>query len=371
MKKIFLFAVTIAAFVSCGEGGQKTGYTIEGRIADSRTDVDGKYVYLLPYGKGEVAIDSALIEKNAFKLKGSDVEDKLCMLHFEEIGKARAGESPAFTAVFVLQNGKMQAVLDTFSYVTGTPENDAFKAVQETISSVRKGYADLVKAFRAGDQEAAEKAYRIDQEVLDSVKAYIEAHPTGLSAAKLLYDFRYGFDEAAQEVILARADSTFLSFPGINSMVAHLETLKKVSPGKMFTDFEMPDTKGKMRKLSDYVGKGKKVVLIDFWASWCGPCMREVPNLVETYKTYRRKGFEIVGISLDEKEDSWTSTIKEKKMNWVHLSDLKGWKSEGGAFYGVNSIPCTYLVDKDGTILARNLMGEELNKKLDEIFSKK
>ena len=148
----------------------------------------------------------------------------------------------------------MQAVLDTFSYVTGTPENDAFKTVRESIATARKGYADLVKAIRAGDREAEKKAYQIDIDVLNAVKAYIEANPTKLSAAKLLHEFRYYIDEGEQEAIFAKADSTFMSLPGIGPMVAHLEVLKSVAPGKTFVDFEMPDPKGKMRKLSDYVG---------------------------------------------------------------------------------------------------------------------
>ncbi len=372
MKKIFVLAASIAALTGCNQGGQKAGYVIEGRIADARTDVEGRYVYLTSFGKEGGVIDSALIAKNMFKFEGEATQGQLCMLHFEEDGGvSQPGESPAFSTLFVLHDGKMQAVLDTFSYVIGTPENDAFKNVRETIVVTRRGYADLVKAIRAGDQEAEEKAYQIDMDVLNAVKAYIEANPTKLSAAKLLHEFRFYIDEQEQEAIFAKADSTFMSLPGISPMVAHLEVLRSVAPGKMFVDFEMPDLKGKICKLSDYVGQGKNVVLIDFWASWCGPCMHEMPNLTATYKTYRKKGFEIVGISLDKEEEAWLKTIKEKKMDWIHLSDLKGWKSGGAVLYGVNSIPCTILVDKDGTILARNLMGDELNKKLDELFAKK
>lgn len=371
MKKIFVLAVSIAALTGCNRGGQKAGYVIEGRIAETRTDVEGRYVYLSSFGKEGGVIDSALISKNAFTFEGAATNGQLCKLSFEEEEAARPGESSAFSTFFILQDGKMQAVLDTFSYVTGTPENDAFKTVRESIATARKGYTDLVKAIRAGDREAEKKAYQIDMDVLNAVKAYIEANPTKLSAAKLLHEFRYYIDEGEQEAIFAKADSTFMSLPGIGPMVAHLEVLKSVAPGKTFVDFEMPDPKGKMRKLSDYVGQGKKVVLIDFWASWCGPCMHEMPNLTATYKTYRKKGFEIVGISLDKEEEAWLKTIKEKKMDWIHLSDLKGWKSGGAALYGVNSIPCTVLVDKDGTILARNLMGDELNKKLEELFAKK
>lgn len=366
MKKFFLLAVSFAALMSCNNGGQKSGYTIEGKIADGITNVDGRYVYLIPYGvKGEM-IDSVLIEKNAFKFEGTDVKSKVCVLYFQD--KNDPAEATTFSAPFVLENGKMQAMMDTFSYVTGTPENDAFKVVQEKLAVMGKEYKSLIPAIKAGDPEAENKLNQINQDALSAVKAYIDANPTKLSAAKLFYDFHYQMDTEQQEAVLAKSDSTFQSFPGISGIMSHLEVLKTVAPGKMFVDFEMSDNKGKMHKLSDYVGQGKKVVLIDFWASWCGPCMHEVPNLVETYKKYRRKGFEIVGVSLDNKEDAWLEAIKDKKMTWTHLSDLKGWKSAGAALYGVRSIPSTYLVDKDGTILARNIMGDELNKKLEEVL---
>ena len=169
---------------------------------------------------------------------------------------------------------------------------------------------------------------------------------------------------------MAKADSAFMKFPGIKEIAEHLQAMKKVAVGQKFSDFEMVDLKGDTHKLSDYVGKGN-VTLVDFWASWCGPCMQEVPNLKKTYETYHKKGFEIVGISLDSEKGAWEAAVKDKQMNWIHLSDLRGWQSAGGALYGVRSIPNTFLVDKDGTIVGHNLFGEELNKKLDELLAEK
>ena len=129
----------------------------------------------------------------------------------------------------------------------------------------------------------------------------------------------------------------------------------------------MADAKGKTHKLSEYVGKGK-IVLIDFWASWCPPCRRDMPNMVEVYKQYKSKGFEIVGISLDSKQEAWEKGVKDLQITWPQLSDLKGWKNDGAALYGVNSIPHTVLVDKDGTILAKGLHAKEIGEKLKELL---
>ncbi|MBQ7351216.1 MAG: TlpA family protein disulfide reductase, partial [Bacteroides sp.] len=112
-----------------------------------------------------------------------------------------------------------------------------------------------------------------------------------------------------------------------------------------------------------------KYTLIDFWASWCGPCRREMPNVIAAYKEYNKKGFGIVGVSLDNDADKWKAAIKEMGMTWDHMSDVKGWQGEGAALYGVNSIPATVLVAQDGTIIERNLRGEAIKEKLSEILN--
>ena len=140
---------------------------------------------------------------------------------------------------------------------------------------------------------------------------------------------------------------------------------KKTAVGTKFVDFEMQTPDGKSVKLSDYVGKGK-VVLVDFWASWCGPCRREMPNLVEAYAKFKGKNFEIVGVSLDQDGAAWKEAINKLNMTWPQMSDLKFWQSEGAQLYAVNSIPHTVLIDGDGTIIARGLHGEELQTKIAE-----
>ena len=137
--------------------------------------------------------------------------------------------------------------------------------------------------------------------------------------------------------------------------------------GKRFLDVQEPDTKGKLRRLSDYAGKGKWV-LVDFWASWCGPCQEEMPNVVAAYKKYHDKGFEIVGLSFDADRDDWMNAIKTWNMPWIHLSDLNYWESKAGKVYKIEGIPDNVLIDPDGIIVARDLRGPELDRCLSEIF---
>ena len=166
--------------------------------------------------------------------------------------------------------------------------------------------------------------------------------------------------------LLEQIPANFQNDETIVKVKEQTEKQKKTAVGTKFIDFEMQTPEGKTVKLSDYAGKGK-VVLVDFWASWCGPCRREMPNLVEAYAQYKGKNFEIVGVSLDQDAAAWKESIKKLNMTWPQMSDLKFWQSEGAQLYAVNSIPHTVLIDGDGTIIARGLHGEGLQAKLAEV----
>ena len=137
--------------------------------------------------------------------------------------------------------------------------------------------------------------------------------------------------------------------------------------GKQFTDIEEADVDGNVHKLSEYVGKDKWV-LVDLWASWCGPCRAEMPNVVAAYEKYHAKGFDIVGLSFDNKKEPWVKAIADLKMPWTHLSDLKGWHTAAADVYSVNSIPDNLLISPEGKIVARGLRAQGLHDKLKEIF---
>ena len=373
MKKILTVASAALLLAACSE---KPGYTITGKV--NNAELNGKYVYLYEYGSNDAApIDSALVENGAFTLKGTQNTTSLRTIRFSENDvdprRAASGETSPFTALLALQNRAIYVVLDEkYSDVSGTPENDAMLAFQKEIRALREEQEKLeadLKSEEAEVKRAAETKYdEFDHQIAEKAYSYIKQNINNLTSAKLLVDFRFVLSEEQQNVIVASASDEYKNVPGVQKLIDHLEVLKKVAVGQKFTDFEMADIKGKTHKLSEFVGNGKNIVLLDFWASWCPPCRRDMPNLVDTYKEFKGKGFEIVGISLDSKKEAWEKGIKDLNITWTQLSDLKGWKNDGAALYGVNSIPHTILVDKDGTIIAKGLHGKEVAEKLRELL---
>ncbi len=161
----------------------------------------------------------------------------------------------------------------------------------------------------------------------------------------------------------------------VDEMIASLEKQgesKKIQNGLVvgakFPDFSEKDLEGKPLSIANYKGK---VVLVDFWATWCGPCVSELPNVLKAYEKYHAKGFEIIGISLDSKEDALTKFIKTKNMTWPQYFDGKGWANKLAGVYGVGSIPATYLLDGEGKIVAKNLRGPALEAELAKLLEKK
>lgn len=368
MKKYLPLLVTILLTTSCSE---KSGYEIIGTV--SNADLNGQYVYLYEYGNPDVLpFDSALVENNAFKFKGTQNGSSLTTIQFStDVVPEERGKPNLFKTAFTLENGKITASLDTFSVITGTPANDAEKSLKDQMVPFYNEIANLGDDIRSEDKaiaNAAEKKYdEISQKITQAICNYILSHIDQKMSAKYMYDNRHSLSEEQQNKILSQADSTFKAFPGIDKIMTRLDILRNVAVGKQFADFEMADPKGEVHKLSEYVGNGK-VVLIDFWASWCPSCRKEMPHLVELHKQYKNKGFDIVGISLDSKADAWEKGVKDLNISWTQLSDLKGWQNAGAGLYGVNSIPHTVLVDKDGRIIAKNLHGDKLEDKIKEVL---
>lgn len=214
--------------------------------------------------------------------------------------------------------------------------------------------------------EIREQAMTIYQEQVDAMMKIIRENPDNMIPVFFIKDLAYGMDyEELQEV--CNPKNAYYNHPSMELPKKLLASLEKRAPGKMYTDMTLDDMEGKAHKLSEWVGKGQ-YVMIDFWASWCGPCRQEMPNVVANYKKYHDKGFEIIGVSFDQKADAWKDAVKQMGMEWPQLSDLKGWKASAVDIYGVSSIPASILLDGTGKIVGLNLRAEKLGEKLSEIY---
>ncbi len=207
------------------------------------------------------------------------------------------------------------------------------------------------------------------KKVFDTLQGIIGQAPEKTTLRKILYYAAavssYNKDKDLFVLVISELGKEFPQDKLYNQVKGEIEAAKKTAIGSVAPDIELPTPDGKTMKISDLRGK---YVLLDFWASWCGPCRRENPNVVRVYQKYKDKGFEILGISLDKSKDKWLQAIQSDGLIWYHISDLKGWQSEAAKLYGVNSIPSTFLLDKEGKIIARNLRGPALEQKLKQIF---
>ena len=348
-------------------------YRITGHLSNKETTE----VYLLYIENRHQMMDSAKVIAGAYVLTGTVVESQPAELLDMNPSVLRPTEKDR-ASIFLSPESFAVTHVDSFSntIITGSEANTEFSALLKASKPLDEKEMALLPSYRtakaAGD-EKTEGAIMQQARGLDSAKAALylscaKAHPHSPLAFYALEVYaRMNLDPTLLQPIFARLDSGVRGSAAGKAFQEKLVIAAKTSIGQEAMDFTQPDTLGNPVTLSAFRGK---YVLIDFWASWCGPCRAENPNVLKAYTQYHSKGFDILSVSLDKAgaKDSWLKAIHQDSLAWTQVSDLQFWDNAVAKEYGINSIPQNFLIDPKGKIVAKNLRGEELEKKLSEIY---
>ena len=340
---------------------QQVKYSIDGI-----SNENGKTVYLRDRLTRSI-VDSTVVANSKFSMSGNAEKNAFMGVSTKD----------AMWSVMLFNDGTPITINLNDSTLKGSPQNERLTRYDLDINAPYSNYMQKVQSM----SEAERKAKEIEltgglmiamMKMMGGVEKVFKEECETLIPVAFIDEYQQMFGQQKFDSVLA-AKPVWTNHPIVQQQMRELayqkaqEEKKNAFIGKQFIDLEEADVDGNMHKLSEYVGKGKWV-LVDFWASWCGPCKAEMPNVVAAYEKYHDKGFDIVGLSFDNKKEPWVKDIAELKMPWVHLSDLKGWKTVASEIYGVNSIPDNLLIDPQGKIVARGLRARALQDKLKEVF---
>lgn len=374
MKRILVCASALFLLFACGGNKKKGDFELKGTLSNA---LGGETIYfeeLSPTGK--LTIDSTTLDKNGnfsfntagpsagfYRVKVNEANFAMLILDstqkitltgdLKDLGNSYKTEGSPDTKVFLQLNdlGKVvQARADSFQQVFQTLLATS-KKDSATIDSINKAIETPYMAMIANHQKRVAEVVDKNSNSLAALVGIQQLTPDSYMDL-----YKKVYNDLAKK------------YPGskyLANLKKNVDSYSRVAAGGDAADFTLASKDGKMISLSSLRGK---IVLIDFWASWCGPCRKENPNVVKVYQKYHPKGFEILAVSLDDKKEKWLEAIEKDGLPWYHVSDLKGWGSEVAGLYGVDAIPYTVLVDKEGKIIAKGLRGKGLEEKLEELF---
>ncbi|GEP98718.1 TlpA disulfide reductase family protein [Chitinophaga cymbidii] len=361
MKRLLAIALLCS---SAAYAQKKEAFVLKGTIKDRPS---GK-VYLGHTENKKQVLDSTMLQNGQFSFSGKTSSGQFYFLRFEGVRNGYSFFADKGTMTFTADSELKDVTL------TGTPHQAAYKAWNEAWSVIHTKAGTLYQKL-----DAAEKSK--DSVARADVKKGFDELGEEMDTAVFRFVRKYAASPVAPWVIISR----YIDYPAPEKVDMLMPVLKPAALNSVYgkqivemkaiaaktgigarPDFALADTAGNIVKLSSYKGK---YVLVDFWASWCGPCRRENPNVVAAFNRYNGKGFEVLGVTLDTKRDAWLAAIAKDGLAWVHVGDLKGWKSDIVEEYGIRSVPTNFLLDPSGKVIAKDLRAEALQEKLAELFA--
>lgn len=376
MKSVMMAVALLAPMVLLAQEKWKgeQAFTIQGTVTTLQKPAK---VYLNIRRCGDNTLDSADVKDGQFSFTGKLAEPTLANLYL----KVQDPEAPErkgcdLLTVFLDKGNMVLTAEDSISHavVKGSVANNDYLQLNGLLKDVNSQLDELEKQYRqaymAEDEEGMKKMEpqfdeleaRKKQILVDYLKNNSNS-PIGLYILNKYADYDINLVEI--EPMFNKLGKHLRNTPSGKEFAAGLEKAKRTAVGQPAMDFDQPDKDGKNVTLASYKGK---YVLIGFWASWCGPCRAENPNVLKAYSRFREKGFDVVSISLDEKKEKWLAAIQADNLAWTQLSDLKGWRNAVAEKYGIKAIPQNLLIDPNGNIIAKNLRGDALERKLEEVL---
>lgn len=361
MKKLLFVLLSVAMLAACGGNT----YNVSGRIGGL---ADGDTVTICDISTGSLLpIDTAFVSDGKFAFKGTTDTCSVCVLTFTENGMMQ-------TCTFFLEPGRIKInYADQVQNVSGTKVNDAFQKFYDEVAKVEEKAMSLdQRAQQAQTKGESLESYQDEMNDLQDmykqiVRKSIQDNTDNLFGYNQLLDSYSMFEPEELQELLNAFQTTYGDEEYIQQLSAMVASQLKSAVGQQYMDCVAEDVDANEHNLSEYVADNK-LILLDFWASWCAPCRNEIPYMKEAYGKYHSQGFEIVSLSVDEDIDAWKAALEEEGMTWPQLYNSESGEGTPAYLYAVTMIPTSFLIDGDGTIIARNLRGEEYEATLADFF---